>query len=79
MSGGKDKDIRVSFRPSTEFVYATADDDCDVLDKIIFFYQVNNEAERDKQRIWKQKYFMQSGRCILNEGIYPAMWSSTTV
>ena len=70
VSGGKDKDIRVSFRPSTEFVYATADDDCDVLDKIIFFYQVNNEAERDKQRIWKQKYFMQSGRCILNEGIY---------
>ena len=70
VSGGADKDIRVSFRPSFEFVYTTADDDCDVLDKIIFFYQVNNEAERDKQRIWKQKYWMQDGRCILNEGIY---------
>ena len=70
VSGGKDKDIRVSFRPSTEFVYTTADDDCDVLSKIIFFYQVNDEAERDKQRIWKQKYWMQDGRCILNEGIF---------
>ena len=70
MSGGKDKDIRVSFRPSTEFVYSTMDDDCDVLSKIIFFYQVNDEAERDKQRIWKQKYYLDNGRCILNEGIY---------
>ena len=70
VSGGKDKDIRVSFRPSTEFVYSTVDDDCDSLSKIIFFYQVNNEAEREKQRIWKQKYFLDNGRCILNEGIY---------
>ena len=69
-SGCAGKDIRVSFRPSTEFVYTTDDDDCDVLDKIIFFYQVNDEAERDKQRIWKQKYWMQDGRCLLNEGIY---------
>ena len=70
VSGGKDKDIRVSFRPSTEFVYTTADDDCDVLSKIIFFYQTNNEPLRENQRIWKQKYFLDNGRCILNEGIY---------
>ena len=70
VSGGNDKDIRVSFRPSTEFVYSTVDDDCDSLSKIIFFYQVNNEAEREKQRIWRQKYFLNNGRCILNEGIY---------
>ena len=70
VSGGKDKDIRVSFRPSTEFVYSTMDDDCDVLSKIIFFYQTNNEPLRENQRIWKQKYFLDNGRCILNEGIY---------
>ena len=70
VSGGKDKDIRVSFRPSTEFVYTTADDDCDVLSKIIFFYQTNNEPLRENQRIWKQKYYLDNGRCILNEGIY---------
>ena len=68
--GGKDKDIRVSFRPSTEFVYSTMDDDCDVLSKIIFFYQTNNEPLRENQRIWKQKYFLDNGRCILNEGIF---------
>ena len=70
VSGGKDKDIRVSFRPSTEFVYSTMDDDCDVLSKIIFFYQTNNEPLRENQRIWKQKYYLDNGRCILNEGIY---------
>lgn len=70
VSGGKDKDIRVSFRPSTEFVYSVMDDDCDVLSKIIFFYQTNNEYDREKQRIWKQKYFLSGGRCLLNEGIY---------
>ena len=70
VSGGKDKDIRVSFRPSTEFVYSVMDDDCDVLSKIIFFYQINNEPLREDQRIWKQKYFLDNGRCILNEGIY---------
>ena len=70
VSGGQGKETRVSFRPSYEFVYTTANDDCDTLEKIIFFYQVNNEPERRDQRIWRQKYFMQDGRCILNEGIY---------
>ena len=70
ISGGGDRPLRVSFRPSFEFVYSVADDDCDVLDKIIFFYQTNNEAERENQRIWKQKYFMRDGRCFVNEGVY---------
>ncbi len=70
ISGGRDRDIRVSFRPSTEFVYSVADDDCDALSKIIFFYQTNNEPERVDQRLWKQKYFMKDGKCWLNEGIY---------
>ena len=70
VSGGTDKETRVSFRPSLEFVYSTADDDCDALDKIIFFYQTNNEPERENQRFWRQKYFMRDGRCWLNEGVY---------
>ena len=70
ISGGFGREPRITFRPSFEFVYSTADDDCDRLDKIIFFYQVNNEAERGRQRIWKQKYFLDNSRCILNEGIY---------
>ena len=70
VSGGVGQETRVSFRPSYEFVYTTADDDCDRLDKIVFFYQVNNAAERSRQRVWKQKYWMQNGRCLLHEGIY---------
>ncbi len=70
ISGGSGRPLRVSFRPSFEFVYSVADDDCDTLDKIIFFYQTNNEPERENQRIWKQKYFMRDGRCFVNEGVY---------
>ncbi len=70
ISGGFGREPMISFRPSFEFVYSTADDDCDTLSKIIFFYQTNNETERKNQRIWKQKYFLQNGRCILNEGVY---------
>ena len=70
VSGGQDSDIRVSFRPSFEFVYSTMDDDCDTLSKIIFFYQTNNEPLREDQRVWKQKYFLSDGKCLLNEGLY---------
>lgn len=70
LSGGGGRPLRVSFRPSFEFVYSVSDDDCDTLDKIIFFYQTNNEPEREHQRIWKQKYFMRDGRCFVNEGVY---------
>lgn len=70
VSGGSGKNTRISFRPSFEFVYTTVDDDCDTLDKIIFFHQTNNEPERENQRIWKQKYQMIGGKCYLTEGIY---------
>ena len=39
VSGGRGKETRVSFRPSFEFVYDTSEDDCDTLEKIIFFYK----------------------------------------
>ena len=70
LSGGFGREPRITFRPSFEFVYTTSEDDCDSLSKIIFFYQTNNESEREKQRVWKQKYYLQDGRCILNEGVY---------
>lgn len=64
------KDIRIMFLPSLEFIYESDEENPNELKKIIFFYQTNKEVERDKQRIWKQKYEMLEGRCILNEGIY---------
>ena len=64
------KEIRIMFLPSLEFIYESDEENPNELKKIIFFYQTNKEVEKDKQRIWKQKYEMIDGRCILNEGIY---------
>ena len=64
------KEIRIMFLPSLEFIYESEEENPNELKKIIFFYQTNKEVEKDKQRIWKQKYEMVDGRCILNEGIY---------
>ena len=64
------KTIRVMFVPSLEFVYEPFEDRVDELKKIIFFHQMNQEQDKDKQVIWKQKYEMVEGKCILNEGFY---------
>jgi hypothetical protein len=64
------KTIRVMFVPSLEFVYEPFEDRVDELKKIIFFHQMNQEQDKSKQVIWKQKYEMVDGKCILNEGFY---------
>lgn len=64
------KTIRVMFVPSLEFVYEPFEDRVDELKKIIFFHQMNQEQDKSKQIIWKQKYEMVEGKCILNEGFY---------
>lgn len=64
------KAIRVMFVPSLEFVYEPFDDRVDELRKIIFFYSLNDTQIKSEQRIWKQKFEMIDGKCILNEGIY---------
>ena len=64
------KTIRVMFVPSLEFVYEPFEDKVDELKKIIFFHQMNQEQDKSKQVIWKQKYEMVDGKCILNEGFY---------
>ncbi|MCO7137251.1 phage portal protein [[Clostridium] leptum] len=62
--------IAMGFRPSLEFVYEPEEDDAEKIKKIIFFYHLNQDCVPSKQRIWRQKYTMVNGRCILNEGIY---------
>lgn len=64
------KDVKIMFVPSLEFVYEPFDDRVDELKKIIFFHQMNQEVEKTKQIIWKQKYEMINGKCILSEGFY---------
>ena len=58
------------FVPSLEFVYEPFEDRVDELKQIIFFHQMNQETDKSKQIIWKQKYEMVNGKCILNEGFY---------
>ena len=58
------------FVPSLEFVYEPFEDRVDELKQIIFFHQMNQETDKSKQVIWKQKYEMVNGKCILNEGFY---------
>lgn len=60
------------FAPSLEFVFETDEDDIDRVKKCIFFYEVTPETVTDhaKQRIWKQRYEMEDGRCYLDEGLY---------
>ena len=64
------KSIRIMFVPSLEFVYEPFEDRVDELKKIIFFHQMNQEQDKTKQIIWKQKYEMVGGKCILNEAFY---------
>ncbi|MEG2624106.1 MAG: phage portal protein, partial [Clostridia bacterium] len=74
LTGGPGKPLRVDFRPSQEFVFDVEDDDVNMLKKIVFFYQIMGEkaeeTDKTKQRIWCQRYEMQSGRCILDQGIF---------
>lgn len=67
-TGGK---IGIQFRPACEFVFSTEEDNVDFLTKIIFFYRTDNhEDNAAKQRIWRQKYEIVDGRCLLTEGVY---------
>lgn len=70
LNASKDKGIKIMFVPSLEFVFETQDDNVDELKKIIFFYQTAPSEDKSKQRIWKQKYEMINGKCILDEGLY---------
>ncbi len=62
--------VSVQFRPSTEFVFEPMEEDADMLRKVIFFYQCNDSNVRARQRLWKQRFEMVDGRCMLSEGIY---------
>lgn len=65
------KSIRVMFVPSLEFVYEPFEDRVDELKKIIFFHEMTDpNTEKSKQIIWKQRYEMVDGKCLLHEGFY---------
>ena len=73
ISGGEGKALRLDFRPAQEFVFDVVEDDTSSMKKIVFFYQVMNEkddGDKSKQRIWRQRYELKDGKCILDEGLY---------
>lgn len=64
--------LRLRFAPSLEFIYDPDERDASVVNKAVFYYYTTPETVTDKrhQRIWKQRYQMKDGRCILDEGEY---------
>lgn len=62
--------VQVSFLPSLEFVYEVDPNDSNVLTKIVAFYGLNYAKSKSEQRIYKKKYWMESGVCHYSETIY---------
>ncbi len=61
--------IKAVFVPADGFVYETAIDDVDTIERIVFFYTLQDDADRARQRIWVQKYWMEKDRCMVSERV----------
>lgn len=68
-----DKSLTVTFHPALEFVFEPSPRNDNELAKIIFFHQMNEETDKTKQRIWKQKYWLENGKCYLTEGVFDGL------
>lgn len=66
----EDTGIDVSFIPSLEFVYETDPADVDVITKFIQFYNVVVNEDKNQQRIYKKKWYMENGVCRVVEELY---------
>lgn len=62
--------IDVSFIPSLEFVYETDPADVDTVTKFIQFYNVVVNEDKNQQRIYKKKWYMENGVCRVVEELY---------
>ena len=70
LTGGKGLPLGIQFRPSLEFVYDVDPEDVDKVNKVVFFCHTNESVDRQKQRIWRQRYELIRGQCVLTEGVY---------
>lgn len=70
---------KITFVPSLEFIYETADDDIDELTKLVIFYQLNDMKDKEEQRIYKKKYWMQEGFCHVTEIVYDGIGNEVEV
>lgn len=62
--------IQVSFIPSLEFIYDVDPYDNSKITKFIAFYTTQDDKQRQNQRIYKKKYWIENGACWFNETIY---------
>lgn len=66
----EDSGITISFVPSLEFVYETEESNVDVITKFIQFYTIVANDDKNQQRIYKKKFWMENGVCKFTEEIY---------
>lgn len=62
--------INLMFIPADNFIFETKADDVDVLESVLIFYCTREREDRHEQRWWKQRYFMEDGKCYVSEGLY---------
>ena len=62
--------ISVDFVPSMEFIAEYREDNQSELQKIVTFYNLNDYTNREDQRIFKKKYWLENGRCHVSETVY---------
>ena len=69
----RDIGLKIIFSPAQEFFPQYNLDDVDRLEKVVFLYALNDESLPENQRVKKQVWEMQNGRCILNESTHDGM------
>lgn len=69
-----EKGIDLSIMPSLEFVYETDPQDVDIITKFIRFYSTVENDDRNQQRVYKKKWWLNdNGYCVVEEGVYNGM------
>lgn len=69
LTGGRGAPLRARLLPSMEFAF---DIDCEtgLLTKIMYYYHRTHNPELSLQRTWVQRYWMENGRCWVEQGVY---------
>lgn len=63
----KNEGLRLFFSPAQEFIDIYDLDDTDSLKRVVFFYSLNDDMDKSKQRIKKQVWFLEDGKCYVDE------------
>lgn len=70
IQGGTEEGVNITFSPAQEFIVISNDDDIDDIQEVIFFYSLNDSTTKSEQRIKKQEWKLENGKCIISEAIF---------